>query len=67
MTIRVTKRYQVLIPREVRDRMALRPGTTLAVFEHEGRIVMVPIRPMKELRGAFKGMNTRFVREPYRI
>jgi hypothetical protein len=39
----------------------------MQMINFEGQVVMVPLRAIKEMRGAFKGMNTNFEREPDRL
>ena len=63
----VSPKYQVVIPRNVRDCLHLRPGQKLQVVEYGGRIELVPDRPLKELRRLLKGINTNFQREADRI
>lgn len=62
-SVRVSPKYQVVIPREVRDQLPLTPGQQVEVFVIEGRIEIVPIRPMNEMRGVLKGMDTAMERE----
>jgi AbrB family looped-hinge helix DNA binding protein len=65
--VTVSPKYQVVIPRSVRDNLHLRPGQKLQVVEYDGRIELVPDRPVKELRGFLKGINTNFKREADRL
>jgi AbrB family looped-hinge helix DNA binding protein len=65
--VTVSPKYQVVIPRAVRDNLHLRPGQKLQVVEYDGRIELVPDRPVKELRGFLKGINTNFKREADRL
>lgn len=65
--VTVSPKYQVVIPRAVRVNLHLRPGQKLQVVEYDGRIELVPDRPVKELRGFLKGMNTNFKREADRL
>jgi len=65
--VTVSPKYQVVIPRAVRDNLHLRPGQKLQVVEYDGRIELVPDRPVKELRGFLKGINTNIKRESDRI
>jgi len=65
--VTVSPKYQVVIPRAVRDNLHLRPGQKLQVVEYDGRIELVPDRPVNELRGFLKGINTNFKREADRL
>lgn len=66
-TVTLSPKYQIVIPRAIRDSLQLRPGQRLQVVEYEGRIEFIPERSIKELRGFLKGINTRFEREADRI
>ena len=39
----------------------------MQMMQLKGQVVMVPLRAIKEMRGAFKGMNTDFEREADRL
>jgi len=62
-TVTVSPKYQVVIPKEIRDALKLRPGQKLTVIEYNGRIELIPDRDIAELRGFLKGIDTRFERE----
>ena len=62
----VSPKYQVVIPKRVRERMGLKPGQVLQVIALPGRIEMVLRRPVSELRGFLKSENT-FQREGDRL
>jgi AbrB family looped-hinge helix DNA binding protein len=66
-TVTVSPKFQVVIPKEVRKALNLRPGQRMQVVEHEGRIEFIPERDFKELRGFLKGINTAFKREEDRV
>jgi AbrB family looped-hinge helix DNA binding protein len=56
----------VVIPKDVRERLKLRPGQKVEAFAVGGRIELVPVRPVEELRGLLKGVGATFEREPDR-
>jgi AbrB family looped-hinge helix DNA binding protein len=60
---RVSSRYQVVIPKEVREGMSLRPGQEMQVIRKGNLIILVPDRPLEEMRGFLKGMKTTGFRE----
>jgi AbrB family looped-hinge helix DNA binding protein len=66
-TVTVSPKFQVVIPRDVRDSMQLRPGQKMQVIEYDGRIEMIPERDITELRGFLKGINTEIKREDDRV
>ncbi len=66
-TVTVSPKYQVVIPKDVREAMRLCPGQKLKVIEYEGRIELIPERDISELKGFLKGINTEFIREDDRL
>jgi len=66
-TVTVSPKYQVVIPKNIRDTLHLRPGQKMRVIEYEGRIEMIPDRDISELRGFIKGINTDIQRENDRL
>lgn len=66
-TVTVSPKYQVVIPRTVRQSMGIRPGQKVQVFGYEDRIVLVPVRKMREMRGFIKGIDTTVRREKDRL
>jgi AbrB family looped-hinge helix DNA binding protein len=66
-TVTVSPKFQVVIPRSVRREMALKPGEKLRVMRHGDRIEMIPVRPIREMRGFLKGMDTNIEREEDRL
>jgi len=66
-TVTVSPKYQVVIPKVIRETMRLRPGQKLKVIEYEGRIELIPDKDITELKGFLKGINTDFEREGDRL
>jgi AbrB family looped-hinge helix DNA binding protein len=62
-TVTISSKYQVVIPREIREQFNLRPGQKLAFIPYNGTLRVVIVPPMKEARGMLKGMNTNDLRE----
>lgn len=56
----VSSKYQVVIPKEVRERLAMKPGQKLIVYERGGVIHLIPKVPVKNLRGCLKDMGVGF-------
>ena len=57
-TVTVSPKFQVVIPQAVREELGLRPGEKLRVIRYQDRVEMIPIRPIKTLRGFLKGIDT---------
>ena len=66
-SVTVSPKYQVVIPKAVREALNVRPGQKMQVVEYAGRIELIPERNIKELRGFIKGINTEFTREENRV
>lgn len=62
-TVTVSPKYQVVIPRSVREPLGLRPGQKVQVTRYEDRIELIPLRPIEEMRGFLRGMDTTVERE----
>ena len=62
-TVTLSPKYQVVIPRAVRERIRLQPGERLQVISFDDRIELVPVRPMRKMRGFLKGLDATFARE----
>ena len=66
-TVTVSPKYQIVIPKTVREALKLHPGQKMQIVEYAGRIELIPERDIKELRGFLKGINTEFKREGDRV
>jgi AbrB family looped-hinge helix DNA binding protein len=62
-TVTVSPKYQVVIPREIREALRLAPGQKVEVIAYDHRIELVPIRPIQEMRGFLEGIDTTVERE----
>ena len=51
----ISSKYQIVIPKEVRERMKLKPGQKLGILMKGRQAVLVPLRPIEELRGIAEG------------
>lgn len=66
-TVTVSKKYQVVIPKEVRDALGIRPGQRIEVIVYEGRAELVPVRDAKAMRGFLRGIDTDVQRDKDRV
>ncbi len=62
-TSSISTKFQIVIPKPVREKLRLRPGQRLQVIEHSGTITLVPEVPLKSLKGFVKGMGKTGLRE----
>ena len=66
-SVTVSPKYQVVIPKEVRDSMGIVSGQKMQILTYQNRIELIPIRPMKKLRGFLKGIDTSVKRNKDRV
>jgi AbrB family looped-hinge helix DNA binding protein len=66
-TVTVSSKFQVVIPKEIREDIGLKVGTIMEVITYGTRIEFIPIQPIKNLKGIFKGLNTDIDREEDRL
>ena len=65
--VTISPKFQIVIPRAIRDALNLEPGQKVQAVQYEGRIELIPVRPMPESRGFLKGIDTTIEREPHRL
>lgn len=56
--VTVSSKYQIVIPEDVREKMALKPGQKVVVIEKDGVVHLIPQKSIKELRGFVKCVDT---------
>ncbi len=61
--VTISPKFQIVIPREIRQRLRLRPGQQITLLERDGIITAIPDRPLEEFRGILKGMSRTELRE----
>jgi len=66
-TVTLSAEYQVVIPKELRESMGLKSGQKFQVMQYNGRIELIPIRPVEQLRGILRGIDTDVPRDEDRI
>jgi AbrB family looped-hinge helix DNA binding protein len=66
-SVKISPKYQVVIPKKIRESLHLKPGQKMQVIEYGNRIELVPTKSIEEMQGFLKGMNTEFDRERDRV
>jgi AbrB family looped-hinge helix DNA binding protein len=61
--VTLSSKFQVVIPRDVREKLNLMPGQKIVVIEKDGVLHLIPQKPMKEMRGFAKNINTQDLRD----
>jgi AbrB family looped-hinge helix DNA binding protein len=66
-TLTISPKFQVVIPKPIRDKLRLSPGQKIQAIVYNNRIELIPVRPIKDMRGFLKGMDTTIEREGDRV
>ena len=66
-TVKLSPKYQVVIPRDVRENLHLIPGQMMQVIAYGNRIELMPSKDIREMRGFLKGIDTTVSRETDRL
>lgn len=61
--VTISPKYQVVIPRAIREALGLEPGQKVQAIQYENRVEFIPVRSVREMRGYLKGLNTAVPRE----
>jgi AbrB family looped-hinge helix DNA binding protein len=56
-TVTISPKYQVVIPKRLRRKLGLWPGQKVQAIAYENRIELVPVRPIRKMRGFLKGID----------
>jgi len=65
--VKISPKFQVVIPKKVRESMQLVPGQQMQVIEYGNRIELIPTQSVESMRGFMKGINTECIREDDRL
>ncbi len=60
--VTISPKFQVVIPKEIRSQLGLSPGQRIQIMVYRDRIELIPVRPVKLMRGFLKGIDTRVSR-----
>ena len=66
-TVTISPKFQIVIPKAIRQTLQLTPGQKVQTFLYEDRIELIPVRPVKQMRGFLKGIDTTIPREEDRV
>jgi AbrB family looped-hinge helix DNA binding protein len=65
--VTVSPKFQVVIPKEVREAMEIVSGQKIQMLTYRNRIELIPIKPMKKMKGFLKGIDTEVIRDKDRV
>jgi AbrB family looped-hinge helix DNA binding protein len=63
VTLVISPKFQIVIPKAIRELLGLRPGQKIQAIAYEDRIELVPVKRMKDMRGFLRGIETTVERE----
>jgi AbrB family looped-hinge helix DNA binding protein len=66
-TVTISPKFQVVIPKQIRESLKLEPGQKVRAIEYGDRIELIPVRSIREMRGFLRGIDTTIVREADRF
>jgi AbrB family looped-hinge helix DNA binding protein len=66
-SVTVSPKFQVVIPKDVREAMGIYSGQKIQVLTYQNRIELIPLKPMKEMKGFLKGIETEIQRDSDRV
>ncbi|AHK79984.1 AbrB family transcriptional regulator [Ectothiorhodospira haloalkaliphila] len=66
-SVTVSPKYQIVIPKEIRESMGIVSGQKVQITSYQGRIEVIPLKPMKAMRGFLQGIDTTVLREEERL
>jgi AbrB family looped-hinge helix DNA binding protein len=62
-TVTISSKYQIVIPRRIREQFNLKPGQKIAFIPYKGTLRVVVVPPVEEARGMLKGISQEELRE----
>ena len=66
-TVTVSPKYQVVIPKAIREKMAIKVGQKFRLIQYDDRIEFIPLKSIQEMKGFLRGIDTRVQREEDRL
>lgn len=63
-TATVSPEFGIVIPKPIRESFHIRPGQKLQIMRYGNRIELIPLRPIEDIRGFLRGIDTSIDREP---
>ena len=66
-TVKVSSKYQVVIPRAIRDKLKIKAGQKLQLIQYQDRIEFIPQKDIREMKGFLSGINTEVPRNKDRL
>ena len=65
--VTVSPKFQVVIPRKIREKLGITPGQKVHAIAFEDRVELIPVQPASAMRGFVRGLDTRMDRDDDRV
>ena len=65
--VTISSRYQIVIPKDVRERLDLKAGQKMQALPYKGRVELIPLEPIEAARGFLRDLDTTVPREGDRV
>ncbi len=65
--VTVSPKFQVVIPKEIREALGIFSGQKIQMLTYQNRIELIPLKSMREMKGFLKGINTNVQRDQDRL
>jgi AbrB family looped-hinge helix DNA binding protein len=65
--VTVSPKFQVVIPKEIREAMGIYSGQRIQVLTYKNRIELIPLKPMNKMKGFLEGIDTDIERDADRV
>lgn len=66
-TVTISPKFQVVIPKEIRKKLKLTPGQKVQTIAYDDRIELIPVVPIRKMKGFLRGIDTNVPRETDRV
>ena len=65
--VTLSSNYQLNFPQNISETYGLEAGDAFEIISYNNRIELIPLKPMKKMKGIFQGIDTNIIREDDRI
>jgi AbrB family looped-hinge helix DNA binding protein len=62
-TVTISPKYQIVIPKAIRQGLDLRPGQKVQALQYGDRVELVPLKSARDMRGFLRGIDTSVPRD----
>ena len=65
--VTVSPKYQIVIPKEIRESMGIESGQRIQILTYQNRSELIPLQPIRKMKGFLKGIDTTVARDDDRV